>query len=46
MGLFFRSSADGSKKPVTVWAKCLCKSGCLYLALLENAMDSWVLTYH
>ena len=44
--LIFCISADDSKKSVTVWSKCLSVSERSYLALLENAMDYWVLSYH
>ena len=33
-------------KSQSVWAKYLSTSGRSYLALLENAMDYWVLAYH
>ena len=34
------------KKSVSVWAKYLNKSERSHLALSENAMDYWVLSYH
>ena len=37
--LKYQKLSDGSKKPVTVWAKCLSASEVSYLAFLENAMD-------
>ena len=39
MAHFFVFSADGSKKPVTVWAKYLSAPERSYLVLSENAMD-------
>ena len=36
---FFVFSADGSKKPVIVWAKYLSASKRSHLALLANAMN-------
>ena len=39
-------SADDSKNSVTVWANYLSASERSYLALSENAMDYWVLSYH
>ena len=36
---FFVFSADGSKKPVTVWAKYLSASERSHLAFLANAMN-------
>ena len=38
--------ADASKKSVAVWRKYLSASERSYLALLENAMDCWILSYH
>ena len=35
-----------TKKPVTVWAKYLSASEKSHLAILENAMYCWVLSYH
>ena len=45
-GSFFVFSADASKKSVTVWRKYLPASERSYLALSENAMDCWILSYH
>ena len=42
-GSFFVFSADDCKKSVTIWTKYLRAS---YLALSENAMDCWILSYH
>ena len=39
-------SADASKTSVGIWRKYLDASGRSYLALLENAMDCWILSYH
>ena len=39
-------SADASKTSVRIWRKYLDASGRSYLALLENAMDCWILSYH
>ena len=44
--LLFVFSADDNKKPVTVWAKYSNASERSYLALLENAMYYWILSYH
>ena len=41
-GSFFVSAADCSNKSVTVWARYLSASEGSSLALLENAMDYWV----
>ena len=38
--------ADASKKSVTVWRKYLSASERSYLALSEDAMDCWILSYH
>ena len=35
-----------SQKSVTVWRKYLLASEKSYLALSENAMDCWILSYH
>ena len=45
-GSFFVFPTDASKKPVTGWRKYLLASERSYLALSENAMDSWILSYH
>ena len=45
-GSFFVSSADASKKSVTVWTKYLRVSERFYTALSGNAMDCWILRYH
>ena len=45
-GLFFEFSAAASKKSVTVWTKYLRASERSDLALSENAMDCWILSYH
>ena len=42
----FVFSADASKKLVPVWTKYLRASERSYLALSENAMNSWILSYH
>ena len=34
------------QKSVTVWTKYLRASERSYLALLENVMDCWILSYH
>ena len=39
-------SADCSKMSVIVWAKYVSASKRSYLALSENAMDHWILSYH
>ena len=46
MAHFFVFSAHDSEKPVTVWARYLSASKRSHLALLENAMYCWVLSYH
>ena len=48
-GSFFVFSADASEQSVTVWTIYLFgseRSYRSYLALQENAMDSWILSYH
>ena len=40
----FVFSADDNKKSVTVWANYLNKSERSYLAVLEDAMDCWILS--
>ena len=45
-GSFVVFSADGSKNQVTVWAKYLSASGRSHLALLANARNCWVRSYH
>ena len=44
-GSFFVFSTGDSKKSVTVWIKYLRTSEKSYLALSENAMDCWILSY-
>ena len=44
--IVFVFSADDSKKLVTVWVKYIDASEISYLGLLENHLDSWVLSYH
>ena len=46
LAYLFVFSADGSKKSVTIWAKYLTGFERSYLALLENAMDYWALSYN
>ena len=46
MALFFTFSADGSKKSVTVCANYLSASEKSYLALSENSMVYWIMSYH
>ena len=41
-----KTTKTDSKKLVTVWAKYLSTSERFYLALSENAMDYWLLSYH
>ena len=43
---FFVFCADDCEKSVTVWRKYLLASEKSYLALSENAMDCWILSYH
>ena len=44
---FLVFSADGSKKPATVWAKYSSTSERSHLVYLENAMYYyWALSYH
>ena len=44
--LIFVFSADGSKNLVLlVWVNCLSQPERSYLAVLENAMDYWVMTH-
>ena len=45
-GLFFVSSTDDSKKSVTVWAKYFSAPQRFYMALLENAIHYWSLSYY
>ena len=42
----FVFSADASQKSVIVWTKYLRASERTYLALSENAMDYWILSYY
>ena len=46
MAHFFVFSTDASKKSVTVWRKYLLVSERSYLALSENAMEYWILSYN
>ena len=46
MALLFVFSPDDSKKPVTVLTKYLSACKRSLLALLENTMYCWVLSYH
>ena len=44
--IYLSSADDGKKKKVIAWTKYSTKSERSCLALLENVMDYWVLSYH